>query len=175
MPRVLLVTGPSGAGKTATTTAFAASRSTPTAIVDQDLLRTFVKAGFVRPDTDWGPEAERQWQLSRTIGVDAMRRYLAEDFDVVIDTFAPGDDQQHWRAGVPDGVRFDVVVLRPSLDVAAERNGRRTTHVTDDASLVRNHEMFDYAPVPGAPVVDSTALSVDEVVAEIERLTGWAH
>jgi adenylylsulfate kinase-like enzyme len=173
MPRVLLVTGPSGAGKTATTAAFASSRSRPTAVVDQDLLRTFVKAGFVHPDRGWGPAQEQQWQLSRNIGIDAMRRYLAEGFDVVIDTYAPGDDQHHWRAGVPDGVRFDVVVVQPSLDVAAERNRRRATHTTDDESLVRNYEGFEYAPVADAPIIDSSAMTIDDVVAEVERLLAW--
>jgi predicted kinase len=168
--RVLLVTGPSGAGKTETTVAFASSRREPCAVVNQDLVRTFVKAGHVRPDTDWGPEAERQWQLSRAICIDAMRRYLDEGFDVVIDTFAPGDDAELWRV---EGARFDVVVLKPSLEVAAARNRARVSHTTDDASLARNHEMFDFAPIAGAPVLDTSALSVDEVVAEVERLVDW--
>lgn len=170
MNRVLLVTGPSGAGKTATSLAFASSRTAPCAVVDQDLLRTFVKAGFARPDTDWGPEAERQWALSRAIGLDAVRRYLASGFDVVVDTFAPGDDAALWQV---EGARFDVVVLKPTLDVALARNRVRLSHTTDDESLKRNHDAFDHAPVPGAPIIDTGTMSVDEVVTEIERLVAW--
>jgi AAA domain-containing protein len=175
MTRVVLITGPSGAGKTATATAFASSRESTTAIVDQDLLRTFIKSGFARPDTDWGPEAERQWALSRQIGIDMVCRYLGAGIDCVIETYAPGPDPAKWQAGLPVGTPFDTVVLRPTLAVAAERNGLRTDHEPTDAdALERNYDAFrGDDPVAGATRIDNSSLSIAEVVSLIAETLRW--
>ncbi len=174
--RVVLVTGPSGAGKTVTAETFAATRQSPTALLDQDLVRTFVKSGFARPDVEWGPEAERQWLLSRSICLDAIGRYLDEGFDCVIDVYAPGPDEL-WRGPVRKrGARFDTVVLRPSHEIAAARNQIRSDHEpTDAAAHRRNYETFGgQAPVPGAVLIDNTSMSVVEVVRAIEHLLNWS-
>lgn len=155
---------------------FAATRQSPTALLDQDLVRTFVKSGFARPDVEWGPEAERQWLLSRTICLDAVGRYLDEGFDCVIDVYAPGPDDL-WRRPVRKrGARFDTVVLRPSFEIAVARNQTRSDHEpTDAAAHGRNYETFaGPAPVPGAVVIDNTSISVVEVVRSIEQLLNWS-
>lgn len=172
--RVLLLTGPSGAGKSATAIAFAASRRSTTAVLDQDLVRTFIKSGFARPDTDWGPEAERQWLLSRQICLDAIARYAESTVDCVIDAYAPGPWSDEWRCAMPSGVRFDAVVLRPAFEIAATRNDARPGHRTDPSAHARNYETFDGpSPVPGAVLIDNSHLTIEEVVLELEHHLNW--
>ena len=83
MARVLLVTGPAGSGKSTTSESFASTRRATTARLDMDLIRSFVRAGFVDPSRSWGPEAERQWELGRAICVAAIDRYRAAGIDCV--------------------------------------------------------------------------------------------
>jgi hypothetical protein len=165
--RVILITGPSGAGKTTTTRHFAASRCTPTALLDQDHVRTFIASGFARPDTDWGPEAERQWMLAKDICLDAIGRYLGAGFDVVIDAYAPATEGPF--AWAHDAAPIERVVLLPRWDVIIGRNAPREAAFRIDA-LRGNSESFEGET--GDRVIDSSDLTVEETVARIRTVLG---
>ena len=62
---VLLITGPAGAGKSATADAWARSRPFPCAHVSLDDIREQVKSGFAYPPDGWNDETQRQYDLAR--------------------------------------------------------------------------------------------------------------
>jgi hypothetical protein len=91
-PFVLLLSGPSGSGKSTTAAAWAASRTTPAALIDMDLVRSFVRSGKARPDVAWDSEAERQWRL-------AMKQtgYLAKSYVERCSTALPANERRRTR------------------------------------------------------------------------------
>src|SRR5438128_1679266 len=90
IPRVVLVTGPAGAGKSTISARLADTRPEPTVLLHHDLVRTFLRSGYVRPDKEWGPEAEQQWRIARDVCVAAVDTYVEAGWNIVIDAFAPG-------------------------------------------------------------------------------------
>jgi cytidylate kinase len=167
VPRVILITGPSGAGKSTTSRAFAERRSAPTALLDQDHIRTFIASGFARPDRDWDEESERQWRLAKNICLDAITRYADAGFEVVIDAYAPATEGTFAWAHPTASV--ERVVLLPRWDVIVERNAMREAAL-DIEPLRRNYESFEGSA--GDDVIDNSELSVEETVAAIRRVLG---
>jgi cytidylate kinase len=170
MTRLVLVTGPAGAGKSATAAELAGSRAEATALLSHDLVYGFVRSGFLRPDKNWNDATERQWMLARDVCVSAAGNYLNAGLSVVIEAYAPGG-WPGWQ--VPGGV-LESVVLLPSFDVVVKRNAERDGLARlDPGDLKRNYEGFRGSLAPDVRVLDNSDLSVSATCDAISALLEW--
>ncbi|MDE0498776.1 MAG: zeta toxin family protein [Acidimicrobiaceae bacterium] len=83
-PRIILLTGVPGAGKTSVAGALAAMfpRS---AHVEADVLRTCIREGRVNPGGSPSDEADRQLELVTRMVAEVANRLFAEGFTVIVD------------------------------------------------------------------------------------------
>jgi predicted kinase len=129
---LVLVTGPAGAGKTTAARAWARLQPVPTAHLSLDRVRDLVIKGYANPEDGWTDVAQTQYDLARTICVDAATRYLAAGYRCVVDDAIfpdwPRVSYDRWRADL-GGLPHVVVVLMPSAAILVQRNARRTGRV----------------------------------------------
>jgi chloramphenicol 3-O-phosphotransferase len=167
--QVLLITGPAGAGKTATARHFASIQTEPTLHLSLDDFRGSVRSGGVNPSDGWNPEVARQYSLAqRSIGY-AARLYAKAGFKVVIDdaVFPEWDeaDLSRWER-VLHGLPYRLVALMPRLEVAQARNAERHGVRLLEAGLVTTiYEMMLPWRDTGVTVIDNSDLSVEETSA----------
>ena len=170
---VLLLSGPSGSGKSTTARAWADTRTETTAWIDCDAVRGFIRAGHARPDVSFDDEAERQWMLAARISAQMARAYLQESIRCVIDVYAPPTQELDVWDHQLAGLTVARVHLFPTFDVCRLRNAQRTgiARLSDEA-LQGNYSGYAWCieRAPTAHVIDNTSLSIDDTVAELERL-----
>ncbi len=171
MSKVLLVTGPAGAGKTTTCEAFAKTAEGVWAFISQDKIRQFIKAGFKNPSHAWTDETQAQWDVSIDICADIAKRYQGKGINCVIDCFAPQGSFDKWEPAFT-GVEYKIVVLLPSVKEAIKRNNQRTGDAKLKESQIHEHHewhsMWDRDK--RATIIDTTSLSLDHVVEAIGEL-----
>lgn len=170
--RVLLITGPAGAGKSSLAEAFAASRPQPTVLLHHDEVRSYVRSGRAAEGENFGAQALRQWQLAREVCIAALTLYLDAGFDCVVDAFCPGTDVA-WRSGVPRAAEFRSFVLLPPLEVAIGRNARRRSRALTPTTVRLNYQEFLDHPLEGARVIDNSNMSICETVELLQREASW--
>jgi adenylylsulfate kinase-like enzyme len=170
---VLLLSGPSGSGKSTTARAWADTRLETTAWIDCDAVRGFIRAGYARPDVSFDDEAERQWMLAARISAHMARAYLQETIRCVVDAYAPPTQEPDLWDDQLAGLTVTRVHLFPTFDVCRQRNAQRTGNdrLTDEA-LHGNYSGYAWCieRAPNAYVIDNTSLSIEETVAELERM-----
>lgn len=171
MSEVLLVTGPAGAGKSTTCAEFAKSGNGMWALIEQDHIRQFVKAGFKNPsDHPWTDKTQTQWDVSVDICGDMARRYQQRDINCIIDCFAPLGSFDKWAKAFKN-VDYKVIVLLPDVEVAIERNSQRIGDARLKESQVREHHewLAAWQEDERARIIDTSKLSVEGVVQAIRR------
>lgn len=172
---VLLLSGPSGSGKSTTALAWADSRTAPTAVIDMDKIRWFVRVGRAVREDGWTEEAERQWRLAMKQTGQLARTYVDAGFSCVIDVFAPPNEICNaWDDELTD---LDVrkVYLNPTYEACSRRNAQRVGDgkMTED-ELRDNFDKHRAGLEQRRPprIIDNTELTVLETVNEIGRLIG---
>jgi hypothetical protein len=184
--QIVLFTGPGAAGKSTVAEAWATSRATPTAFFDHDHARFLMRAGYVsRTAAHANPalreEGDRQWLLAAAVCEVLAATYSAWGVDFALSAFRPpGSWQGYWEQ--LDAMNPIIIVLLPALETLLARDTARTgrSHV-GEASVRRGLEYsWDAWHIdPRAYVIDSTELSVEQVVAlveaEVHRRAGLAE
>ena len=173
--RILLITGPAGAGKSSVAEAWAASRDFGCAQLSLDTFREFVKTGYHDPRNGWNDEAQRQLDLARSNMAAVAMNYLSSDIQVVIDDAvfpnweAVGLDG--WNEALP-GIDIDLVVLMPDWSVVLERNAGRDDQrrVPEDILRVIYDDMAGWRDRAGVSVIDNSGMTVAETVVAVERV-----
>lgn len=89
MSKVLIVSGPAGAGKTTASKQFAETAEGTWAYIAQDEIRNFIHAGFKYPTKNWDDGAKLQWEVSSRIIVDMIKRYQEAGINCIVDGFSP--------------------------------------------------------------------------------------
>jgi chloramphenicol 3-O-phosphotransferase len=173
-PPLILLTGPAGAGKTATADAWARWQRRPTLHLSLDDLRDRVKAGYANPED--GPSAAmfEQLALARTGCAQLARLYAGEGFGCVIDdAIFPGEHLAGYAPWVEAlaPLRPLLVVLLPSFESVVRRNAPRTGHRRlREATLREIYDLMTPWRTAGVPVIDNTKLTVDEAAAALESV-----
>jgi uncharacterized damage-inducible protein DinB/chloramphenicol 3-O-phosphotransferase len=155
-PRVTVLSGPSGAGKTTVAALLAADATRPTVNLTTDTFYAAVATGYVPPYLDGSAH-------QNTVVIDAVvaaaATYARGGYDVVVDgvvgaAFLP----PFRRAAARGGWDLRYVVLRPALEVTLARGtGRAAPELRDEAALRSIHAIFDDLDGLDAHVLDTGA------------------
>ena len=173
MAKVLLITGPAGAGKTAAAQEWARTRPYPCAHVSLDHVRLMVKSGYADPRDGWTAEHGRQYRLARGSVALLARRFIEAGFRCVIDDAIFPEwteaDYPGWSREL-EGLSHRLVVLLPSLDVVIKRDGERPPPRQVGLKFVKiiHKMMIPWQGRSEAPAIDNSALTVGQTVGAIE-------
>lgn len=167
MAQVLIITGPSGAGKTTTSQQFLQSASGEWAYVNQDEIRQMVVAGYESAgdyEQNWNDGTKRQWAVSIPICADICMRYVEYGINCILDIFAPPEEFEKWKPHLA-GIDYKLVVLLPNVDITVARNaGREERSRLKENKIRQNHSYFQEWKNTKAAVLDTTTLSLNEVL-----------
>jgi adenylate kinase family enzyme len=173
MAKILLVTGPSGAGKTTTCKEFLKHAEGVWAYLNQDDIRQFIKAGYASADDyekNWSVETKRQWDVSIPICADTAKRYQAAGINCLIDFFAPFEEFQIWKKYL-ENIRYSVIVLLPNEEFTVNRNSMRQFPAKLRENKIRqNYRKFDTWQADDAVIIDNSNLEILEVVSRLSLL-----
>lgn len=176
--RILLISGPVGAGKTTVASEWASANDTESIHLSLDSFREFVKSGYRNPELGWNDETQRQLDLARS-NVSAVAINSANaGFRVVIDDAVfpswevVGIDR--WREALSP-FEIDLVVLLPSWNAVFERNAARGSDRKLPEKMLRTiyDDMSEWRGNPDASVIDNSDLTVAQTLVEIERVLNY--
>lgn len=149
---LIVVTGPSGAGKTAASRLLAASFDRGVHLRTDDFLAAIV-AGAADPAS---PDADHQNHVVGGAFVAASFAFATGGYTVVLDGHVFADAlAQLAPACAARGVALHHALLLADLDTCVERVGRRDGEIADLAALARLHDRARHG-VPAERIVDAS-------------------
>lgn len=174
--RILVVTGPPGAGKSTVAPLVTARLGPKSVCIEADWFWTTIRSGFVAP---WEPDAHDQNKAVITAVVSAAVALASGGYDVVVEgIFEPWTLPLVTHATAEHGFSLDYVVLRPDLATCLSRvNGRadETPRVTGHPPLAESgpvimlYEHFANLGPHEPHVVDASACPPDQIADRIIR------
>ncbi len=173
-PFVLLITGPAGAGKTATASAWATARVQPTMQFSLDGARQFMKSGRAVPQDGWNDECQWQYELAREACAGLARLYVSRGLSCAIDDAIFPEWEavtyEGWAKAL-EGLPHTMVVLMADLETLAQRNLERDSHVLRQDTVELLHRMMlPWRDQTRFPVIDTSSMTVDETVAAVDQV-----
>ncbi|MES2341543.1 MAG: AAA family ATPase [Pseudomonadota bacterium] len=163
--RIILLTGPPGAGKTTVAPLLCANAPGPLAVhLHTDDFYRAIKKGWLAP---WTPESHSQNLIVVAVMVGAAVTYAKGGYEVVADGIVTDWVKQAFVEGAREaGLVLDFVVLIPSQATAAARARDRTDDpVADYSPYVALYELF--AAEDAAHAIDSGGLAPTELAATL--------
>ena len=149
--RLLLITGPAGAGKSTVAAEWASSGDGRRVHLSLDSFRHMVKSGFLDPKYGWSDEVQVQLDIARANVASVAARYLNTGYQVVVDD-----------------------ALFPNWEVVFARDKGRAVdqQIPDEMLRIIYDDTAGWRERSDVAVIDNSAMSVGETVVEIE---GSAH
>jgi chloramphenicol 3-O-phosphotransferase len=173
MGRIVIVTGPPGAGKSTVAQRLARGADGPLAMhLHTDDFYAYVVKGFVDP---WRPESQAQNvtlmnAIASVAAIGAMGGY-----EVFVDGIVGPWFFEPWLSAARRyALELDYVLLMPDEATTVARGTARKGHpMTDPAVMRQMWQAFRDAAPPADGVLDTTGQTIDETVAAVR--TGLAN
>jgi len=163
--RMVMFTGPAGAGKTTLARAWCATRPRA-AHVELDEVRHLIVSGLADPQAPGQLQAD-QYDTSVAACCALAREFAKSGYDVAVDDAVdPKGFERHWLPRLK-GIEHSVVVVRPSLETVLERGAGRSKWVRAD--VVRDQHAAA-SRWPTERTIDTTGQSVQESLEDTHRL-----
>lgn len=128
MSKIILLTGPAGAGKTSIAQKFLNNQSGEWAYIAQDDIRQLVRAGYASADglrSEWSNETRRQWDASIGVCTEIAKQYAASGISSVIDAYFTQEEfLKSWKPYL-NSTNYELIILLPSLEAVLQRNELR--------------------------------------------------
>ena len=151
-PRLVVVTGPPGSGKSTVSEALA-DRWDPSVLVAGDAFFAFLRRGYVPP---WLPESHAQNDTTVRAAAAATGAFAAGGMTVVYDGVIGPWFLPTFAALTGIDV-IDYVVLLPPVETCLHRVATRTGHGFTDLDAARHmHEDFVRATLPADPAAPAS-------------------
>lgn len=170
MSKVVMLTGPAGAGKSQTSAAWAGLGDSPRAVIDADKIRLNVRAGIAYPEDGWNDDTQRQWDAATEIWQAMVQVYRKYSIDCIVDVYAPP-----WPSSKIDVLLHQLqatrVILLPTLRTCLERNRYRgNVPLLSDEQVADNYRGFveGIQPEHQPYVIDNSDLTLTETLAQVE-------
>ena len=173
--RVLLITGPAGAGKSTIAEEWAITNENNSIRLSLDSFREFVKSGFRNPELGWIDETQRQLDLARSSVAYVAKNYTSAGFDIVIDDAVfPNWSEvgiDRWKEALSP-IEIKLIVLLPSWNEVSDRNASRPDErrLRDKTLRTIYDDMCGWCEKPNAQIIDNSNLTVVQTVSEIDRI-----
>jgi chloramphenicol 3-O-phosphotransferase len=157
--------GPAGVGKSSLARAWCATR--PRAVhVELDEVRHLIVSGLADPQVP-GPLQAEQYDTSVAACCTLVREFVGSGYDVAVDDAVdPKGFERLWRPRL-GGIKYSVVVVRPSLEAALERGAGRSKRVRPDLVCEQHAAASRW---PTRRTIDTTGQSVEESLQNARRL-----
>ncbi|MFZ2114006.1 MAG: AAA family ATPase [Solirubrobacteraceae bacterium] len=165
---VLILTGPPGAGKTATARLLAAGFERAVHL-ESDLFFHFISAGYVEP---WKPESHEQNTIVMRIAAAAAAGYADAGYFTIVDgIISPRWFFEPMRAALEEaGHAVAYAVLRAPLAVCTSRAASREIGRIADISVVEHvwRDFADLGPLE-RHAIDGYGKSAEQVAEEVAQ------
>ena len=170
MSRIVIVSGPPGAGKTTVARALAEGADGPRAVhLHTDDFYAYIRKGFVPP---WQREAQAQNVTVMEALAASAAIYARDGYDVAVDGIVGPWFFDPWRAVAREhGLDLRYVALIPSeAETMARATARTSPGAMTDPEVVRTmwQAFRQFAP-PAESVLDTSGQSPAETIAQVRE------
>jgi chloramphenicol 3-O-phosphotransferase len=163
--RMVMFTGPAGAGKTTLARAWCATKSRAVH-VELDEVRHLIVSGLADPQTV-GPVQAEQYSTSVAACCALVREFIIRGYDVAVDDAVdPEGFERYWLPHLKS-IEYSVVVVRPSLEVVLARGAGRSKRVRAD--IVRDQQAAA-SRWPTERTIDTSHQTIEESLEAVHRL-----
>ncbi len=172
MSKIILINGPSGAGKTTTAKAFLEHAKAEWAYIGQDDMHGLIRSGY-RSANDlaetWDDDIKRQWEFSVALSCDSIKRCVEYGINCIVDFFAPLKEFQKWSEQL-NGYEYIHFILLPGLPVTLDRNQQREDNARLSNEKIRaNYALFAGQHYDHAQVLDTSGLEPNGVALQLGK------
>ena len=173
MTKLILITGPSGAGKTTVCRELLKTLAGEWAYINQDEVRQYVKCGYVSADEErnkWTEAVQRQWDVSIPICAEIVKNYIKIGIGCIVDFFVYPNELEIWNDKLK-GVSFELIILMPDISVLQHRNANRSVRSKLSSEKINeNYKLYSNSSFINGKVVDNSNLSANKTVDVIKKL-----
>lgn len=165
--RIVLVSGPPGAGKSTVAARLAGMAEGLTVHMPTDSFYTWIRSGYVPP---YLPESERQNKVVLNVMIEAACAYAAGGYEVILDGVLGLWMLEPFAAACRErGLDLSYVVLRPNLEITLARGVGREgeDELREVEPITQMHRVFEDLGTFESHVIDSGGHTAEETAAAI--------